>query len=113
MKKMMMIAIFGLFANTASATVAPALIEEIPQSVFASLEASIKASAQKRAGFSIKDFRVDWNGAIDCLETKSELNEKRMGVCTVGFGGFQVSGNAAILVKDTGYSISVINVDVE
>jgi hypothetical protein len=103
------------FSHLASATVGPALIDSIPQSVFPTLEARIKASVQQQTGFkNLKNFKVAWNDIKNCLEVKSEMNDsKLMGTCSVGFSAFQVSGEALVIVKQNGYGASVIYVDVE
>lgn len=114
MKKLMAATALMIFAQFANATVGPALIETIPQSVFASLEAKIKATAEQQAGFKLKNFKVNWNDVKNCLEVRSEMDEsKLMGSCSVGFGAFQVQGEALVIVKVDGYSTSVLYTNVE
>lgn len=114
MKKMMLATALMISGQFANATVRPALIETIPQSVFASLEAIIKATAEQQAGFKMKGFKVNWNDVKNCLEVRNEMDEsKLMGSCSVGFGAFQVQGVALVIVKANGYSTSVLYTNVE
>lgn len=115
MKKLFAIAALVVSAQFAQATVAPELIEEIPQSVFPSLEAEIKAAVLQETGFKqLKDFKIDWNNVQNCMEVRSEMDDtKLMGACSVSFGAFQVHGEVLVIAKLNGYSSSVLYVNVE
>jgi hypothetical protein len=114
MKNLITAAAFLIFAQLAHAASGSALIETIPQAIQASMEARIKASAEQQAGFKIKDFKVNWNEVQNCLEVRNEMDDsKLMGTCSVGFGAFQVQGEALVIVRANGYSISVLYTNVE
>src|SRR5437868_634331 len=91
MKKTMVATALMTYAQFSIAHIRPALIEEIPQSQIASLEATLHADAESLTGFQHKGFKVKWNDIKNCIEVRSEADpSKLMGTCVVGFKSFQV-----------------------
>ena len=111
--KTIVVAVALLVTQLASA--APALIESLPRSAIADLEAKIKASVEKKTGFkNLKNYKVRWSEIKSCLEARNEMDDsKLMGACAVTFGAFQVYGESLIVVSENGYAATILYLNVE
>lgn len=105
MKTAILAALFMMTANAFALT--------IPNAEQKKLDSRIASHIRAQTGFgSLDQYRVDWN-SLKCISTPNEMTETEMGICTVPASAFQVQAQAAIIVTESGYRVSLVFVNVE